>query len=217
MIIIFFGPPGSGKGTQAKLLEKTLGIPQLSTGDMLRAAIGAGDALGKKAKSFMDKGRLVPDDLMIDLIRSRIDQSDCGEGFLLDGFPRTVAQAKALDQMLGDVNKPINQVVSFAVDEDEIVKRLSGRITCSSCGASFHETDRPTKATGICDSCGSDKLIKRDDDRPEVVRARLETFKAETKPVEAYYEKRGLLKKVDATGSTADVGDRILASVGAKK
>ena len=165
MVVILFGPPGSGKGTQAKKLEKSLGIPHLSTGDMLRTAIKEDSELGNRAKSFMDKGRLVPDDLIVDLIRSRIAANDCKMGFLLDGFPRTVAQAKALDAMLESAKKPLNQVLSFVVDEAELVKRLSGRLTCGNCGTSFHEFEKPTKKPGICDSCGSHKLIKRDDDK----------------------------------------------------
>lgn len=214
MVVIFFGPPGSGKGTQARELEEKLKIPQLSTGDMLRTAIKAGSPLGKKAKGYMDKGRLVPDDLMIDLIRVRIEEADCTNGFLLDGFPRTVAQAKALDSMLTEVKKPLGRVVSFGVDEEEVVRRLSGRITCAACGASYHELDKAPAVAGICDSCGSDRLMKRDDDRPEVVRARLETFKAETKPVEVYYEKTGLLAKIDAVGSPELVSDRIREALG---
>lgn len=213
MVVILFGPPGSGKGTQAKILEKSLGIPQLSTGDMLRSAIKAGSDLGKRAKSFMDKGRLVPDDLIVEMIRDRIEDEDCKKGFLLDGFPRTVAQAKTLDGMLEAVNKPLNQVLSFVVNEAEVIKRLSGRLTCGNCGASYHETQKPTKKPGICDSCGSDKLLKRDDDKPEVVRARLETFKAETKPVEVYYEKKGMLHKIDAEGTPAQVESRILQAI----
>jgi adenylate kinase len=213
MIIILFGPPGSGKGTQAKVLEISLGIPQLSTGDMLRSAIKDGNELGKKARSFMDKGRLVPDDLIVELIRNRMDADDCQKGFLLDGFPRTVAQAKSLDSMLEAVSKNIGGVLSFVVNEAEVIKRLSARLTCGACGASFHEVDKAPKISGICDNCGSDKLLKREDDRADVVRARLETFQAETKPVEVYYERKGMLRKINAEGSPKEVEMRILEAV----
>ncbi len=172
MIFALFGPPGSGKGTQAKNLVKTLGIPQLSTGDMLREAIKAGSALGLEAKEFMNKGHLVPDSLMIGLIRTRIQAPDCSKGFMLDGFPRTVAQAEALDTMLADQGLSMEHVVSFLVDRKELVSRLSGRLVCSNCGASYHEGTKPPKKAGVCDNCGS-PVIKREDDRAEVVEARL--------------------------------------------
>ena len=213
MIIILFGPPGSGKGTQAKILQNSLSVPQLSTGDMLRSAIKEGNELGKKARSFMDKGRLVPDDLIVELIRNRMEAEDCKKGFLLDGFPRTVAQAKSLDSMLEAASKHIGGVLSFIVNEAEVIRRLSGRITCGVCGASYHEADKPPKKQGVCDSCGSDKLLTRDDDRADVVKARLETFQAETKPVEVYYERKGMLYKINAEGSPKDVETRILQAV----
>lgn len=213
MILALFGPPGSGKGTQAKALVKALGIPQLSTGDMLREAIKANSPLGVQAKGFMNQGQLVPDSLMIDLIRGRIQAPDCAKGFMLDGFPRTVAQAEALDEMLGSLGKRLQCVISFVVNRKELVSRLSGRLVCSNCGASYHEVSKPPKQAGICDICGG-TVIKREDDKAEVVEARLETFEASTKPVENFYKDQGRLKAVDAEGPENVVFDRILKSIG---
>jgi adenylate kinase len=214
MIVALFGPPGSGKGTQAKTLVKALNIPQLSTGDMLREAIKEGSTLGVKAKEFMNKGQLVPDSLMIDLIQNRIKQSDCKNGFLLDGFPRTVAQAEALDLMLGSLQLKLDHVLSFAVDRAELVDRLSGRLVCSNCGTSYHErTKLPAKA-GKCDVCGG-PVIKRDDDKPEVVEARLVTFLASTKPVADFYSRAGRLREIKASGAEKDIFERIMKAIGA--
>ena len=215
MILALFGPPGSGKGTQAKRLIGTLGIPQLSTGDMLREAIKGGTGLGKKADAFMSQGKLVPDDLMIDLIRERIQQTDCKNGFMLDGFPRTVAQAEALERMLNDLGCRMDRVISFKVDTEELVSRLSGRLVCSNCGASYHEVNKLPKIQGKCDLCGG-TLIKREDDKPEVVRTRLKTFASSTAPVEDYYRRKRLLSEVDAMGSETEVFNRILSVVGAR-
>lgn len=213
MIIALFGPPGSGKGTQAKTLIKELGIPQLSTGDMLREAIKAGSAVGTKAKEFMNKGQLVPDSVMIDLIKSRIQEADCKSGFMLDGFPRTVAQAEALDQMLKAQSLSLSHVVSFVVNRVELVDRLSGRLVCASCGASYHEkTKRPAKE-GVCDVCGG-PVKKRDDDKADVVEARLETFLASTKPVADYYRSQSKLREVVAEGSEKEIFGRILKAIG---
>jgi adenylate kinase len=213
MIFALFGPPGSGKGTQAKVLVQKLGIPQLSTGDMLREAIKQGTPLGVQAKEFMNKGQLVPDSLMIDLIQTRVKLPDCKNGFMLDGFPRTVAQAEALDQMLEAQSLKMDHVVSFVVDRKELVSRLSGRLVCSKCGASYHEATKPPLKLGICDVCGG-AVIKRDDDKPAVVETRLETFLASTKPVEDFYRTRGRLREVDAQGSEADIFERIMKAIG---
>lgn len=213
MIFALFGPPGSGKGTQAKVLVEKLNIPQLSTGDMLREAIRQESPLGTQAKGFMNQGQLVPDSLMIDLIRTRIGEKDCQKGFMLDGFPRTVAQAEALDQMLKAQGLSLDKVLSFVVDRKELVSRLSGRLVCSKCGASYHEvTKRPAKA-GVCDVCGG-AVIKRDDDKPAVVETRLETFLASTKPVEDFYRAKGRLKEVNAQGSEQEIFQRILNALG---
>lgn len=213
MIFALFGPPGSGKGTQAKSLINKLGVPQLSTGDMLRAAVGSGSALGAKAKEFMSKGQLVPDDLIIDLIRDRINQRDCLQGFMLDGFPRTVAQAKALDTMLMDKGLKLAHVVSFQVNEEELVARLSGRLVCAKCGATYHESSKPPKSKDICDLCGG-QVKKRDDDRAEVVRERLRIFRADTAPVEDFYRHSGQLRGVNAEGKETEVFERILKAIG---
>lgn len=213
MIFALFGPPGSGKGTQAKVLIEKLRIPQLSTGDMLREAIKSGSPLGEQAKSFMNKGQLVPDSLMIDLIKHRIMSSDCAGGFMLDGFPRTVTQAEALDHMLLNQGLALGVVVSFLVDKNELVSRLSGRLVCSKCGSSFHEvTKKPVKA-GVCDVCGG-PIIKREDDRPDVVQARLETFLASTKPVESFYRASGRLREIDAKGTEGEIYQRIINAIG---
>ena len=216
MILALFGPPGSGKGTQAKALIKTLGIPQLSTGDMLREDIKADSELGRQAKEFMNKGQLVPDSLMIGLISKRIKASDCQKGFMLDGFPRTVAQASALDENFAANGLKLDHVVSFMVDRKELVSRLSGRLVCSNCGASYHESTKPPQKAGVCDLCGSG-VIKRPDDQTQVVEARLETFRESTKPVEEYYRAKGRLREVNAAGSEEEVFQRILKAVGVSR
>lgn len=213
MIFALFGPPGSGKGTQAKALVQKLGVPQLSTGDMLREAIKQASPLGIKAKEFMNKGALVPDSLMIDLIKTRISAPDCANGFMLDGFPRTVAQAEALDAMLNAQKLSMEHVVSFAVDRAELIDRLSGRLVCSKCGASYHERSKPPSKAGVCDVCGG-PVIKRDDDRAEVVETRLETFLASTKPVEDFYRAQGRLREIDAQGAEKEVFQRIIKAIG---
>jgi len=213
MIFALFGPPGSGKGTQAKILVQKLGVPQLSTGDMLREAIKQGSSLGLKAKEFMNEGQLVPDSLMIDLIRNRIKESDCESGFMLDGFPRTVAQAEALDRMLADQKLTMDHVVNFVVDRNELVERLSGRLVCSKCGASYHETTKSPRRPGKCDVCDG-PVVKREDDTPAVVETRLETFLSSTKPVEDFYRSKGRLREVDAQGSESDIFERIINAIG---
>lgn len=213
MIFALFGPPGSGKGTQAKALVKALNIPQLSTGDMLREAIKEGSSLGLKAKEYMNRGMLVPDSLMIDLIHNRIQAADCAKGFMLDGFPRTVGQAEALDQMLDRQGLKLTNVLSFVVNHDELVDRLSGRLVCSSCGASYHERTKPTMVAGKCDVCGQ-TVVKREDDKPAVVKTRLETFLASTKPVADFYRAQGRLNEISAEGPEATVFDRIMKAIG---
>lgn len=213
MILALFGPPGSGKGTQAKALIKALGIPQLSTGDMLRESIKAGTSLGKKAKEFMDLGKLVPDDVMIGMIQNRIQAADCAKGFMLDGFPRTVAQANALDKMLETAGLKLENVLSFEVNRSELISRLAGRLVCSNCGASYHEQSKPPRKDGICDICGG-VVSKRPDDTPSVVENRLDTFLASTKPVADYYQAQGRLKLIQAEGSESQVFERIMKAIG---
>lgn len=202
MRLILFGPPGAGKGTQAKQLEQATGCPQLSTGDMLRAARGAGTELGKKAAEYMDAGKLVPDDVVIGLIEERIKQADCQGGFLLDGFPRTIPQAESLEQMLKQTGHVIDQVVSIEVPDDEIVRRLSARRSCPKDGAVYHLEHMPPKEPGVCDACGT-PLVQREDDKPETILRRLTAFHAQTAPLKRYYDERGLLRSVDGTRAPA--------------
>lgn len=213
MNFILLGPPGAGKGTQAKLLEEKYGLIQLSTGDMLRAQVAKGDALGQQLKAIMDTGALVTDDLMIDLIADRILQPDCQNGFILDGFPRTVAQAQALDGMLGAHDTDLKAVIQIVVDEDALVDRITGRLSCQGCGASYHKVNNPPKVEGVCDSCGEKKLHHRSDDTEEAVRSRLEAYHQNTAPILPYYEEKGLLKKVDGMAEITTVAAEIVKIV----
>lgn len=195
--LIFLGPPGSGKGTQAEILEKEKGLAKLSTGDMLRAAVAAGTELGQKAKSIMEAGELVPDDLMVGLIKDRISNPDCKFGFILDGFPRTTPQAEALDVMLAELELKIDHTIEFEVDDEILVKRVSGRYSCASCGAGYHDEFKKPQLEGICDNCGSSEFSRRKDDNAETVKTRLEAYHKQTAPLSAYYADKGLLRKVD--------------------
>ena len=197
MNVVLLGPPGSGKGTQAKRIEQIHGITQLATGDMLRSATLSGSELGLRVKSIMDTGQLVPDDIIIDMIADRIDQPDCRNGFVLDGFPRTLAQAQALDQMLAKRGRRLDHVIEFEVDEAALVDRLAGRFTCQQCGASYHERDNRPKVDGVCDVCGACEFICRADDRPETVKARLDVYHRQTAPILPYYRERDILRRVN--------------------
>ncbi len=198
MNIILIGPPGAGKGTQARILEEKYGMIQLSTGDMLRAAIRDKEPLGLEAKTLMDAGKLVPDDLIVQMIDARIAKPDCASGFILDGFPRTVPQAEALDKMLATEGKKLHAVVELKVDEDALVERVSGRFTCAKCGEGYHDKFRPTKTQGVCDACGSSDFSRRADDNAETMKTRLKAFNEQTAPILPYYLAKGLLKTVDA-------------------
>lgn len=204
MILVLLGPPGSGKGTQAKRLVADRGWPQLSTGDMLRAAIAGGSELGRAAKSFMDRGALVPDDVVVGLIRERSQSADCNRGFILDGFPRTIPQAQALDRMLAERGLSIGRAVLFDIPDQELVLRLTGRRTCPDCGAMFHIASARPKRDGVCDQCGT-RLIQRDDDRAEIIEKRLAVYHQQTSPLVAYYRDQGVLRKLDATQSPSEV------------
>lgn len=198
MNIIMLGPPGAGKGTQAQMLAEKYGIPQISTGDILRAAVAEGTELGKKAKEYMDKGQLVPDEVVIGIVKERLSKPDCEKGFILDGFPRTVAQAEALDGILKEMGKKIDYVINIVVPDEEILKRLTGRRTCKVCGAMYHIIYNPPKVEGKCDKCGGD-LYQRDDDKEETIKNRLSVYHSQTAPLIDYYRKKGVLIDIDGT------------------
>lgn len=217
MNLILLGPPGAGKGTQAKRLEELRGLKQLSTGDMLRAAVASGSALGQRAKKIMDAGQLVPDDVVIQMIAERIDLPDCGRGFILDGFPRTEPQARALDTMLAHRQKRLDAVIELAVDDGALVDRIAGRFTCAKCGAGYHDRFRKPASEGICDTCGAKQFTRRPDDNAETVKTRLNAYHQQTAPILPYYKEKGVLHKVDGMASVEAVAgqiDAILAGVG---
>ena len=209
MNIILLGPPGCGKGTQAKILIDTYHIPQISTGDILREAIKKGSPLGIEAKTYMDQGSLVPDQLVIGIIEERLQQADCARGFILDGFPRTVAQAEALDSTLSKVGLKLKYVFNIEVVNEELIKRLTGRRVCRKCGESFHITFNPPEKEGLCDSCGGE-LYQRDDDREETIRNRLKVYQAQTAPLITFYEEKDILHSVDGVGSIEEIKERLL-------
>lgn len=210
MILILFGPPGAGKGTQAKFLEQKFNIVQLSTGDMLRAKAKQTDDLADKIKAIFAAGALVPDDIMIAMIEDRIQQEDCKNGFILDGFPRTVPQAEALDEMFAKQGKKLDAVIELKVDENALVERIVGRCSCSKCGASYHSKYNPPKNESICDLCGGE-IICRSDDNEETVRARLKTYHEQTEPLLPYYKAKDVLKTVDGMAPMDDVTKQIIA------
>ncbi len=210
MRLVLLGAPGAGKGTQAKKLIERYSIPQISTGDILRKAVADGTPLGKEAKSYMDKGELVPDSVVIGIIRERLKENDCKKGYILDGFPRNVAQAKALDEMLKSLNSPLDFAISIDVSFDELMKRLTGRRTCKGCGQMYNIYFSPPKKEGVCDKCGGE-LYQRDDDKEETIRKRLEVYEAQTAPVIGYYKEKGILKSVPGTGSIDDIFNKIIS------
>ncbi|HAG52367.1 MAG TPA: adenylate kinase [Alphaproteobacteria bacterium] len=215
MIIVFMGPPGAGKGTQAQILQENLQIPKLSTGDMLRAAITAGSEVGKKAEALMKNGDLVPDEVVVGIIKERIIQADCATGFILDGFPRTINQAQALDKMLKDNNLIVDKVICLDVNPDIIVARQAGRRIASKSGCVYHVEHNPPKVPGKCDVSGED-LIQRDDDKEDVVRHRLEIYADTVKPILEYYESQSLLHNVKGTSSVEAVKTEILSIINQK-
>ncbi len=213
MKIIMLGAPGAGKGTQAKKIAEKYSIPHISTGDIFRANIKNGTELGKKAKTYMDQGLLVPDELVVDLVVDRVAQDDAKNGYVLDGFPRTIPQAKALDEALAKLGEKVDYAINVEVPDENIIRRMSGRRACVSCGATYHLVHIPPKKDGICDTCGSE-LILRDDDKPETVKKRLDVYHEQTQPLIDYYKESGILKEVDGTVDMADVFAAIVEILG---
>jgi adenylate kinase len=211
MNIILLGPPGAGKGTQAKRIEQSHGMVQLATGDMLRAATASGSEIGRKVKGIMDAGHLVPDDIIIMMIAERIGEPDCAGGFILDGFPRTVPQAEALDAMLAEHGLKLDHVIEMRVDEAALIDRIAGRFSCRRCGASYHERYARPRHDGICDVCGSSEFVHRPDDRPETVHARLDAYRRQTAPILPYYKGHGILHAVDGMAGIDRVTEEIEA------
>ena len=209
MRLIFLGPTGAGKGTQASIASKKLGIPTISTGDMLRAAVKEGTEIGKQAKSFMDAGKLVPDSVIIGIVAERVEKADCAQGYILDGVPRTLAQARALE----DAGIRFDHVVSIETTDQVVTQRLEGRRVCPDCGATFHTTSNPSKVEGVCDACGQ-ALIQRHDDQAETIANRLKIYHKETEPLKEFYQQRGLLRQVEDTGSIESVNGRIMTVLG---
>ena len=197
-VLILLGPPGAGKGTQARLLEDKFGLVQLSTGDLLRAAVAAGTAAGKQAKAVMEAGELVSDEIVIAILRDRLAEPDVAKGVILDGFPRTTVQAEALDTLLAETGQQINAAISLEVDDAAMVARISGRYTCGGCGEGYHDQFKTPTVAGVCDKCGGTEMQRRADDTAETVASRLEAYHAQTAPLIAYYERKGVLKRVDA-------------------
>ncbi len=217
MNLILLGPPGAGKGTQARLLEEKYHMVQLSTGDMLRAAITSGSALGLRVKDIMEKGQLVSDDIMIGIISDRLDQPDCKNGFILDGFPRTTAQAEALDEMLARRRQPLSAVIELRVDEAMLTERIVGRFTCAKCGAGYHDSFKPTTREGVCDECSSTEFKRRDDDKADVVGRRFKAFRDQTMPLLPYYMEKGILHSIDGMADINVVTNEIESLMGQLK
>jgi adenylate kinase len=209
MNLVLLGPPGAGKGTQAKLLLKDRAVVQLSTGDMLRAAVAAGTDLGREAGAIMGRGELVPDALVIGLIAERMDEGGKADGYIFDGFPRTIAQAQALDRLLEERGSKVDRVVVMEVEDDALVDRIAGRFACAKCGEGYHDTFRLPKVEGVCDRCGGTEFVRRPDDKAEVVRARLKAYHAQTEPLIGYYRRQGKLRAVDGMAGISEVANAI--------
>lgn len=214
MKIIMLGAPGAGKGTQAKMIADQYGIPHISTGDIFRANIKEKTELGMEAKTYMDKGALVPDELTVKILLDRVAKDDCKSGYVLDGFPRTIPQAEVLDKAVKELNETIDYAINVEVPDENIIKRMSGRRACLACGATYHVEHVPPKKEGICDRCGKE-LVLRDDDKPETVKKRLEVYHAQTQPLIEYYNKKNILKEVDGTKDMKDVFADIVKILGA--
>ncbi|MEM8609059.1 MAG: adenylate kinase [Myxococcota bacterium] len=214
MDLLLFGPPGAGKGTQAKFLIDLLNVPQISTGDMMRAERKSGSDLGKKFDEYMSAGKLVPDGLVLDLLEKRLSADDAKNGAIFDGYPRTVAQAEALDELLGKLGRRIDRVVSLEVSLSDIVGRVTGRRVCLNCGQTYHVRYSPPPENGKCDACGEPKIVQRSDDTEEVVRKRYDEYKAKTEPVLAHYDAKGVVKPVQGVGSLEEITERIKEAIG---
>jgi adenylate kinase len=217
MKLVLLGAPGAGKGTQAKRLQENFGIVQLSTGDMLRAEASSGTAIGRKAKELMDAGSLVPDELIIEMIAGRISEPDCANGFILDGFPRTVPQAEALDRMLEEKDLGLDRVIEIAVDDEAMVLRITGRYSCVTCGAGYHDEFQKPETPGVCDRCGGTRFSRRADDNADVIRRRLETYHRETAPILDYYRKQDLVTQVDGMAPIDRVTEELSRLLAARK
>jgi adenylate kinase len=213
MRIVLLGAPGAGKGTQAKILIEKYGMPQISTGDLLRAAVAAGTALGKEAKSYMDKGELVPDSVVLGMVEERLKQDDCKKGYILDGFPRNTAQAEALDKMLAALNMSLTAALSVDVPFEDLMKRLTGRRTCKACGQMYNIYFKAPSKEGVCDKCKGE-LFQRDDDKEATIKKRLEVYSAQTEPLIGYYKNKGILKSVSGTGSIDEIFKKVTAILG---
>jgi adenylate kinase len=212
MDVILLGPPGSGKGTQALKMIERYTIPQISTGDILRGAVKERTTLGVEAQGYMDQGRLVPDEVVVGIVRDRLKAPDCAEGFILDGFPRTLPQAEALDATMQELKRAIDHVVSIEVDKEELLKRLTGRRTCRTCGAMYHLIFDPPTRDGICDKCGGE-LYQRDDDQEETIRERLQVYEEQTSPLIAYYREKGLLRTINGVGEIEEIFRAIVKAI----
>lgn len=215
MRLVLLGAPGAGKGTQAKILIEKYGMPQISTGDLLRAAVAAGTALGKEAKVIMDKGELVPDSVVLGMVEERLKQDDCKKGYILDGFPRNTVQAEALDKMLASLNMSLTAALSVDVPFDDLMKRLTGRRTCKACGQMYNVYFKAPAKEGVCDKCNGE-LFQRDDDKEATIKKRLEVYSAQTEPLIGYYKNKGILKSVSGTGSIDEIFKKVTEALGLK-